>query len=108
MGSLRPENAIFSQSGLANNWAMGFESCRDSGGGGDGPEGEGLFQRCMEGVRKEAERSCWLNSLLMTHSLAGGTGSGLGSGVLQASERRPTVPRDLCQALLGVLLVSTA
>lgn len=28
VGSLRPENAVYSQSGLANNWAMGFASCR--------------------------------------------------------------------------------
>ena len=81
--SLRPENAIFSQSGLANNWAMGFASCRSDGGEGrDGTEG-GLFDRCMEGMRKEAERSCWLNSIVVTHSLAGGTGSGLGAGLLQ-------------------------
>ncbi|CAN0093315.1 unnamed protein product, partial [Laminaria digitata] len=91
VGSLRPENVIFSQSGLANNWAMGFASCRGDGGGGggrgggleDAPEG-GLFSRCMGGMRKEAERCCWLNSVVMTHSLAGGTGSGLGSGLLQA------------------------
>lgn len=83
VGSLRPENAIISQSGLANNWAMGFASCRSDGGEDqDGTEG-GLFDRCMEGMRKEAERSCWLNSIVMTHSLAGGTGSGLGSGLLQ-------------------------
>ncbi|CAM9415701.1 unnamed protein product [Pylaiella littoralis] len=82
VGSLRPENAIFSQSGLANNWAMGFASCRSLG---DGEEGAGgPFSRCMEGMRKEAERSSWLNSVVMTHSLAGGTGSGLGSGLLQA------------------------
>ncbi|CAN0371184.1 unnamed protein product [Ectocarpus fasciculatus] len=77
--SLRPENAIYSQSGLANNWAMGFASCRSNVGGEEGP-----FSRCMEGMRKEAERSCWLNSAVITHSLAGGTGSGLGSGLLQA------------------------
>ncbi|CAM9531485.1 unnamed protein product [Ectocarpus sp. 8 AP-2014] len=77
--SLRPENAIYSQSGLANNWAMGFASCRSDVGGEEGP-----FSRCMEGMRKEAERSCWLNSAVMTHSLAGGTGSGVGSGLLQA------------------------
>ena len=53
-------------------------SFRSSDGGEDGP-----FHRCMEGIRREAERSSWLNSLVMTHSLAGGTGSGLGSGLLQ-------------------------
>lgn len=53
-----------------------------SDGGGDGSE-RGPFSRCMEGMRKEAERSSWLNSVVMTHSLAGGTGSGLGSGLLQ-------------------------
>ncbi|CAM9219615.1 unnamed protein product [Hapterophycus canaliculatus] len=82
VGSLRAENAIYSQSGLANNWAMGFASCRsdrEEDGAGGGP-----FSRCMEAVRREAERSCWLNSVVMTHSLAGGTGSGLGSGLLQA------------------------
>eukprot|EP00752_Nemacystus_decipiens_P011104 g9865.t1 len=82
VGSLRPENAVFSQSGLANNWAMGFASCRSDGG--DVGAERGPFSRCMEGMRKEAERSSWLNSVVMTHSLAGGTGSGLGSGLLQA------------------------
>lgn len=89
VGSIRSENAIFSQSGLANNWAMGFASCRDDGGGGggggrDGSSDGSVFNRCMESMRREAERSCCLNSVVMTHSLAGGTGSGLGSGILQA------------------------
>ncbi|CAM9602107.1 unnamed protein product, partial [Scytosiphon promiscuus] len=82
LGSLRAENAIYSQSGLANNWAMGFASCRsdrEEDGAGGGP-----FLRCMEAMRREAERSCWLNSVVINHSLAGGTGSGLGSGLLQA------------------------
>lgn len=74
---------------------MGFASCRGDGaeGRGEGPEG-GLFYRCMEGIRKEAERCCWLNSLVVTHSLAGGTGSGFGSGLLQARKHyTPAVER---------------
>lgn len=63
-------------------------STRSSGDGEGGGGGEGgPFSRCMEGMRKEAERSSWLNSVVMTHSLAGGTGSGLGSGLLQVSRR---------------------
>ncbi|CAM9211200.1 unnamed protein product, partial [Sphacelaria rigidula] len=27
--SVRPENALYSQSGMANNWAKGFAACRD-------------------------------------------------------------------------------
>lgn len=80
--SLRPENALRSSSGLANNWAMGFASCREVNPGVNGTEA-GLFDRCLESMRREAERCSWLNSVVMQHSLAGGTGSGLGSGLLQ-------------------------
>ncbi|CAN0321515.1 unnamed protein product [Discosporangium mesarthrocarpum] len=73
--SLRPENVIFDQGGLANNWAMGFHSCLKEG---------GLLERCLDKMRKEVERCCWLNSIVLVHSLAGGTGSGLGSALLQA------------------------
>ncbi|CAN0002605.1 unnamed protein product, partial [Choristocarpus tenellus] len=73
--SLRPDNVIFDQGGLANNWAMGFRSCTKEG---------SLLDRCMEGARREIERCSWPNSIVIVHSLAGGTGSGLGSALLQA------------------------
>lgn len=63
---------------------MGFECCRQVREG-TGDAEAGLFERSMEAVRRDAERCSWLNSMVMFHSLAGGTGSGFGSGLLQAS-----------------------
>lgn len=45
----------------------------------------------MEALRKEAEQSDFFLGTVMTHSLAGGTGSGLGSRLLE--EIRDSFPK---------------
>jgi len=68
-GSLfRPDNFIFGQSGAGNNWAKGHYT-----------EGAELVDSIMECVRKEAEGCDMLQGFQATHSMGGGTGSGMGT-----------------------------
>ena len=64
----RPDNFVFGQSGAGNNWAKGHYT-----------EGAELVDNVLDIVRKEAEGSDCLQGFQMTHSLGGGTGSGLGT-----------------------------
>jgi tubulin beta len=63
----RPDNFIFGQSGAGNNYAKGYYT-----------EGAELVDSVLDMVRKEAESCDCLQGFQMTHSLGGGTGSGLG------------------------------
>jgi len=68
-GSLfRPDNFIFGQSGAGNNWAKGHYT-----------EGAELVDEIMDCVRKEAENCDVLQGFQITHSMGGGTGSGMGT-----------------------------
>ncbi|KAJ3315699.1 Tubulin beta-2 chain [Boothiomyces sp. JEL0838] len=67
----RPDSFITGQSGAGNNWAKGYYT-----------EGAELIEQIMDGVRNEAERCDSLQGFQLTHSLGGGTGSGLGSLIL--------------------------
>lgn len=77
----RPDNYIFGHSGAGNNWAKGHYT-----------EGAELVDAVMDVVRKEAEGCDRLQvrykhsfsfsstqGFQLTHSLGGGTGSGLGT-----------------------------
>ncbi|CAF1428525.1 unnamed protein product [Adineta ricciae] len=68
-GSLfRPDNFVFGQSGAGNNWATGHYT-----------EGAELVDSVLDRIRKEAETCDCLQGFQLTHSLGGGTGSGLGT-----------------------------
>eukprot|EP00531_Pseudo-nitzschia_arenysensis_P012405 CAMPEP_0116140486 /NCGR_PEP_ID=MMETSP0329-20121206/13875_1 /TAXON_ID=697910 /ORGANISM="Pseudo-nitzschia arenysensis, Strain B593" /LENGTH=399 /DNA_ID=CAMNT_0003635607 /DNA_START=55 /DNA_END=1250 /DNA_ORIENTATION=+ len=67
-GLFRPDNFIFGQSGAGNNWAKGHYT-----------EGAELVDSVMECVRKEAESCDVLQGFQVTHSMGGGTGSGMGT-----------------------------
>ncbi|KAJ2941836.1 hypothetical protein O0L34_g15769 [Tuta absoluta] len=67
----RPDNFVFGQSGAGNNWAKGHYT-----------EGAELVDSVMDVVRKEAEPCDCLQGFQLTHSLGGGTGSGLGTLLL--------------------------
>jgi tubulin beta len=67
----RPDNFIFGQSGAGNSWAKGYYS--------EGPE---ILGPILEAIRKEAETCDRLQAFQLTHSLGGGTGSGLGALIL--------------------------
>jgi tubulin beta len=84
MGKIfKPDNFVFGQSGAGNNWAKGHYT-----------EGAELVDQVLDVVRKESETcdclqvrwspSCATVNLCaqgfqMTHSLGGGTGSGMGT-----------------------------
>lgn len=62
----RPDNFVFGQSGAGNNWAKGHYT-----------EGAELIDSVLDVVRKEAESCDCLQGFQITHSLGGGTGSGM-------------------------------
>jgi len=64
----RPDNFVFGQSGAGNNWAKGHYT-----------EGAELVDAIMDVVRKEAEICDMLQGFQITHSMGGGTGSGMGT-----------------------------
>ncbi|CAJ0572697.1 unnamed protein product, partial [Mesorhabditis spiculigera] len=61
-------NEASGQSGAGNNWAKGHYT-----------EGAELVDNVLDVVRKEAESCDCLQGFQMTHSLGGGTGSGMGT-----------------------------
>ena len=64
----RPDNFVFGQTGAGNNWAKGHYT-----------EGAELIDSVLDVVRKEAEGCDCLQGFQVTHSLGGGTGSGMGT-----------------------------
>eukprot|EP00019_Armaparvus_languidus_P003049 CAMPEP_0168589180 /NCGR_PEP_ID=MMETSP0420-20121227/5874_1 /TAXON_ID=498008 /ORGANISM="Pessonella sp." /LENGTH=470 /DNA_ID=CAMNT_0008624709 /DNA_START=46 /DNA_END=1458 /DNA_ORIENTATION=- len=64
----RPNNFVFGQSGAGNNWAKGHYT-----------EGAELVDEVLDVVRKEAEACDALQGFQVSHSLGGGTGSGMGT-----------------------------
>merc|ERR1712158_187433 len=69
MGQIyRPGNFVFGQSGAGNNWAKGHYT-----------EGAELVDSVLDVVRKESEGCDCLQGFQLTHSLGGGTGSGMGT-----------------------------
>ena len=80
----RPDNFVFGQSGAGNNWAKGHYT-----------EGAELIDNVLDVVRKEAEGCDCLQGFEITHSLGGGTGSGMGT--LLISKIREEYPdRMMC------------
>lgn len=64
----RPDNFVFGQSGAGNNWAKGHYT-----------EGAELVDSVMDVIRKESESCDVLQGFQITHSMGGGTGSGMGT-----------------------------
>jgi tubulin beta len=64
----RPDNFIFGQSGAGNNWAKGHYTA-----------GAELIDAVLDTVRREAEGCDCLQGFQVTHSVGGGTGSGMGT-----------------------------
>lgn len=81
-GLFRPENIVHGQSGAGNNWAKGHYT-----------EGAELIDSVLDVVRKEAENCDSLQGFQITHSLGGGTGSGMGT--LLVSKIREEYPDRL-------------
>lgn len=60
------------QGGAGNNWAHGY-----------GPVARRSGGAVMNAVRKEAERADSVSAFMVLHSVAGGTGSGLGTAITE-------------------------
>jgi len=67
----RPDNFVFGNSGAGNNWAKGHYT-----------EGAEMVDNVLDVVRKEGESCDCLQGFQLTHSLGGGTGSGMGTLLL--------------------------
>ncbi|KAJ7087355.1 gamma tubulin [Mycena belliarum] len=80
-----PENIFISKDGggAGNNWVRGHAT------------GEAIYEEIMEMVDREVEGSDSLEAFMMLHSIAGGTGSGLGSFMLERLNDR--FPKKLLQ-----------
>ncbi|KAI5638565.1 tubulin/FtsZ family, GTPase domain-containing protein [Phthorimaea operculella] len=68
----RPDNTVCGTTGAGNNWAKGHFT-----------EGADILESILDVVRKEAEGCDCLQGFQLTHSIGGGTGSGLGTLLLQ-------------------------
>jgi len=80
-----PENIYVAKDGggAGNNWASGYS------------QGEHLHEEVFDIIDREAEGSDSLEGFVLTHSIAGGTGSGMGSYVLEKLADR--FPKKLVQ-----------
>ncbi|KAL5324140.1 hypothetical protein ACEPPN_008683 [Leptodophora sp. 'Broadleaf-Isolate-01'] len=80
-----PENFFVGKNGVgaANNWGDGYQT------------GELVHEDVMEMIDREADGSDSLEGFMMLHSIAGGTGSGLGSFLLERLNDR--FPKKIIQ-----------
>lgn len=85
----RPDNFIFGQSSAGNNWAKGHYT-----------EGAELVDSVLDVIRREAEACDSLQGFQVSHSLGGGTGSGMGT--LLISKMREEYP-DRMMATFSVV-----
>lgn len=67
----RPDNFVLGELGTGSNWAKGHYT-----------EGAELVDQVLDVVRREAEGCDCLQGFQMTHSLGGGTGSGMGTLII--------------------------
>ncbi|CAH1789189.1 unnamed protein product [Owenia fusiformis] len=80
-----PENIYLSKhgGGAGNNWASGYS------------QGERLYEEVFDIIDREADGSDSLEGFVVCHSIAGGTGSGMGSYILEKLNDR--FPKKLIQ-----------
>lgn len=80
-----PENVFLSKEGggAGNNWGVGYSI------------GEAIQEEIMDMIDREADGSDSLDGFVVCHSIAGGTGSGLGSYLLERVNDR--FPKKLIQ-----------
>eukprot|EP00931_Biecheleriopsis_adriatica_P046036 TRINITY_DN26403_c0_g1_i1.p1 TRINITY_DN26403_c0_g1~~TRINITY_DN26403_c0_g1_i1.p1 ORF type:complete len:466 (+),score=105.63 TRINITY_DN26403_c0_g1_i1:34-1398(+) len=79
-----PDNCIVGNSGAGNIWARGYYT-----------EGGDMVEHVLDVVRKEAEGCDCLQGFQMCHSLGGGTGSGMGTLII--NQLRELYPDRLMQ-----------
>ena len=67
-----PNSAAYRHGGAGNNWSLGYQMC----------SGE-FLEEILDKVRRELEFCDISPAIVNMHSLAGGTGSGLGTGITE-------------------------
>ncbi|EAR83596.2 tubulin/FtsZ family, GTPase domain protein (macronuclear) [Tetrahymena thermophila SB210] len=86
LGSLfRPDNFVSGQTGAENNWAIGYNT-----------QGVQYLDQVKEIVRKQAENCDSFQGFQITHSLGGGTGSGMGTLIIKSMKEE--YPNRIIQA----------
>ena len=80
-----PENFFIGENGMGagNNWATGYSA------------GERVHEEVFDMIDREADGSDSLEGFMLLHSIAGGTGSGLGSYILERMNDR--FPKKIIQ-----------
>lgn len=78
-----PENFFSDSDGAGNNWAKGYSFAEER------------EEQLVDMIDREAEGSDSLEGFVLTHSIAGGTGSGLGSYLLERLNDR--FPKKIIQ-----------
>jgi tubulin gamma len=80
-----PENLFIASNGggAGNNWASGFR------------QGEENHEQVLDMIDREADNSDSLEGFILSHSIAGGTGSGMGSYLLE--KLKDHFPKKLVQ-----------
>eukprot|EP00164_Ancoracysta_twista_P013081 GFYU01020746.1.p1 GENE.GFYU01020746.1~~GFYU01020746.1.p1 ORF type:complete len:537 (+),score=59.87 GFYU01020746.1:253-1863(+) len=83
--TFRPNNVLYQQNGCGNNWALGYQSSNRyvRSAGYKRTEQIEITEAFMDSYRREVEKCESFLGTILTHSLAGGTGSGLGSRLLE-------------------------
>jgi tubulin beta len=95
-GSLfNPDYIYNDQSSAGNVFASGFYSA-----------GSEIIEEVMEGVRKQAEKCEAMEAFQITHSIGGGTGSGLGSLIIHELKREFTDKMINCYSVVPSKSVS--
>ncbi|CAG7836872.1 unnamed protein product [Allacma fusca] len=69
--TFRPSNFVFSRNGSGNNFAKSYYT-----------SGADIIEESLDAIRREAESATCLQGFQILHSIGGGTGSGLGSLLL--------------------------
>lgn len=85
-----PENYFFTKDGAGNNWGVGYDM------------GQNYTEELIDVIDREADGSDSLEGFTLIHSIAGGTGSGLGSNLLEKLNDR--FPKKLIQVLITLTL----
>ncbi|KAL5526930.1 TUBB2 [Sanghuangporus sanghuang] len=80
----RPDTFVYGDNSAGNNWAKGYYT-----------EGAELVDSILDVVRRQAEQCDSIQGFQITHSLGGGTGSGLGT-LLLSKIREEFPDRMLC------------
>ncbi|VDP72481.1 unnamed protein product [Echinostoma caproni] len=84
---LRKDNLICGRSGCGSNWAYGYSTTSSN---------SPLYLEGLDCIRREAEKLGHCLGLCLIHSLAGGTGSGLGLRLVEEADSELSLRLRLC------------